>query len=469
MAAEGMTKIQAIEPLPSISQRLSLRQHLAARACGTSLFAADATLDLAEVATTSRLPLAGITPDSTILLRTKAQLGFTLALIDLDGHAGRLILCPPDLSAANTLQVAIDHHVTHVYDDSTLEHLPLPQGIVRLAHGADPQPLAASQPLCDTQWLLFTSGTSGTPKLVAHSFAALTGAIAPPDASACIVWGTFYDVRRYGGLQMLLRALTGGGSMVLSQHSEPIAAFIARLSAAGVTHLAGTPSHWRQALMSRDLTKLQPRYVRLSGEIVDQSVLDALKAAFPGVSVGHAFASTEAGVAFEVNDGLAGFPASWLGAAGKVEMRVRNGTLHLRSGRTALAYAAAGGNLHDDEGFVDTGDLVEQRGERMYFAGRASGMINVGGLKVAPEEVEAVINSITDVRQSRVRARKNPLTGALVAAEVVAATGCDEAELRGRILSACRSALDKHKVPVSLAFVASLPMSAAGKLERRDA
>lgn len=469
MAVEGITKLRASAPLPAIGPRLSLRQHLAGRAHGTMLLAADTTLELASVAATSHLPLADITPDATILLRTKDQLGFTLALIDLDGHAGRLILCPPDLSASNTMQVLINHHVTHVYDDTNLEDLPLPPGVGRLEPGATPQPVATCKPFCDTQWLLFTSGTSGTPKLVAHSFAGLTGAIAPSDPGARIVWGTFYDVRRYGGLQMLLRALTGGGSMVLSHHGEAMAAFINRLSAAGVTHLAGTPSHWRQALMSRDLTRLQPRYLRLSGEIVDQAVLDALKAAFPGVPVGHAFASTEAGVGFEVDDGLAGFPACWLGAPGKVEMRVCNGTLHLRSGRTALAYAGAGGNLHDDEGFVDTGDLVEQRGERMYFAGRASGIINVGGLKVAPEEVEAIINGIADVRQSRVRARKNPITGALVAAEVVAAMGYDEAELRARILSACRAALDSHKVPVSLTFVASLPISASGKLERRDA
>ncbi len=457
----------ALDVTPDL--RVTLAQRVAARAGGARLFAADAGLDLAEIAATRHLALEGITSASTVMLRTRDQHDFVVALINLDGHAGRLILCPPDIGAASAVQVMVDHGVTHVYDEATLEGLALPAGVRALAPATGSRRVARPAPGCDTQWLMFTSGTSGTPKLVAHGFAGLTGAIAPVAASAGVVWGTFYDVRRYGGLQMLLRALTGGGSMVLSQSGEPMAAFIARLSAAGVTHLAGTPSHWRQALMHPDLTRLKPRYLRLSGEVVDQPVLDALKAAFPGVPVGHAFASTEAGVAFEVNDGLAGFPASWIGAPGKVEMRVLHGTLHLRSARTASAYAGAGGVLHDAEGFVDTGDLVEQRGERMYFVGRASGVINVGGLKVAPEEVEAVINSVARVRQSRVRARKSPLTGALVAADVVAVAGSDEAALRADILSTCRAILPRHKVPVSLTFVAELPMTAGGKLERRHA
>ena len=66
------------------------------------------------------------------------------------------------------------------------------------------------------------------------------------------------------------------------------------------------------------------------------------------------------------------------------------------------------------EGFVDTGDIVERRGDRYYFVGRRGGIINVGGLKVHPEEVEAIINRHPDVRMSLVHSRKNPITGAAV-------------------------------------------------------
>ncbi len=162
---------------------------------------------------------------------------------------------------------------------------------------------------------MLTSGTSGVPKIVSHTLEGLTGAIVAdgPARGAPPVWATFYDIRRYGGLQIFLRAILGGGSMVLSEPGEPIADYVARLNASGVTHISGTPSHWRKLLMSGSASGFSPRYVRLSGEIADQAVLDGLSRAFPAASIGHAYASTEAGVGFAVNDGLEGFPASLLG------------------------------------------------------------------------------------------------------------------------------------------------------------
>src|SRR5207253_5002636 len=125
--------------------------------------------------------------------------------------------------------------------------------------------------------------------------AALTGAIAPLPADAPRpTWATFYDIRRYGGLQIFLRAMLAGASLVLSQPGEAIAAHLARLGAAGVTHISGTPSHWRGVLMSQIPPSFSPRYIRLSGEIADQAVLDGLKQAFPQAGIGHAYASTEA-------------------------------------------------------------------------------------------------------------------------------------------------------------------------------
>ena len=172
--------------------------------------------------------------------------------------------------------------------------------------------------------------------------------------------------------------------------------------------------------MSPDARAIAPRYIRLSGEIADQAILNALRSFYPQASVGHAFASTEAGVGFEVNDGLEGFPASMVGAPGDVHIKVADGSLRIRSARNAIGYVGEEhSSLTDDEGFVDTGDMVERRGDRYYFLGRRSGIINVGGLKVYPEEVEAAINRHPAVRMSRVRSRKSPITGSLVAADVV--------------------------------------------------
>jgi acyl-CoA synthetase (AMP-forming)/AMP-acid ligase II len=289
-----------------------------------------------------------------------------------------------------------------------------------------------------------------------------------------VVWGTFYDIRRYGGLQIFLRAVLGHRSLVLSSAGESVADHLTRLGALGVTHLSGTPSHWRRALMSPYIRGIAPRYIRLSGEIADQAILNTLQSFYPNSAIGHAFASTEAGVAFEVNDGLEGFPAGLLGGRGEVEMKVGNNSLQIRSSRTASRYLdVESGNLADEEGFVDTGDVVELRAGRYYFLGRRNGAINVGGLKVYPEEVEAVINRHPAVRLSMVRSRRNPLTGALVSADVVLKeipNGPDPVvEFESEILKLCRQSLPSHKIPVTNRFVPTLMVAATGKLVRHHA
>jgi acyl-CoA synthetase (AMP-forming)/AMP-acid ligase II len=330
-------------------------------------------------------------------------------------------------------------------------------------------------PRLRTEWLLMTSGTTGVPKLVVHNLAGLTAAIrarSPADGAA--VWGTFYDIRRYGGLQIFLRAVLGGASLVLSSTGEPVAEHLARLARHGVTNLSGTPSQWRRALMSPAIRGIAPNYVRLSGEIADQAVLDALRAVFPHAVVGHAYASTEAGVAFDVNDGLAGFPADYVGTVRDgVQMKVEDGSLRIRSPRTAARYAGGRGELADAEGFVDTGDIVERRGDRYYFVGRKGGIINIGGLKVHPEEVEAVINGHPQVRMSLVRRRPNPITGSVVVADVVLKSDgqgapAQQIELKDDILKLCRAELPRHKVPAAISFVPALAVAPTGKVLRHE-
>jgi acyl-coenzyme A synthetase/AMP-(fatty) acid ligase len=175
-----------------------------------------------------------------------------------------------------------------------------------------------------------------------------------------------------------------------------------------------------------------------------------------------------------VNDGLEGFPAAMMGKGRDgVEMKVEDGSLLIRSTRTAHAYvgkkAAA---LTDGDGFVDTGDMVELRGDRYHFVGRRGGIINIGGLKVHPEEIEAVINRHAEVRMSRAKSRRSPITGAIVVADVVLVDGEDlgrSDQIRAKILADCKASLPSHKVPAVIKFVPSLDITAAGKLARHDA
>jgi acyl-coenzyme A synthetase/AMP-(fatty) acid ligase len=436
------------------------------------LIGASSSVTYADLAAKSGLGAGRASLDgASVLVRTRTQIAAAQALVELDGLARRLVLCPPDLDMAHLDGVidraGIDAVVT---DDDAFDHPALP--VHRLTPPTAPVGDPSSQ-IRTTEWLMFTSGTTGAPKMVIHTLGGLTGAIGPRRADAApIVWGTFYDIRRYGGLQILLRALTWAATMVLSDADEPMGDFLGRVAAAGVTHQSGTPSHWRWALMNPELGRIQPRYVRLSGEIADQAVLDSLKAFFPNAAIGHAYASTEAGVGFEVTDGLEGFPAAFVGTAGPVEMKVEDGSLRIRSDRTASAYAGHDAVLIDADGFVDSDDMVELRGDRYYFAGRRGGIINIGGLKVHPEEIEAVINRHPAVHMSLVRARRSPITGALVVADIVLtepAKDLDPAALKAEILAFCREGLAAYKAPSSVKFVSGLAVTAGGKLDRQHA
>jgi acyl-CoA synthetase (AMP-forming)/AMP-acid ligase II len=402
----------------------------------------------------------------SVLLRSRDQLSAALALIDLDGLAKRIVICPPDFDPAHLNHVVERARIDLVVcDDDTLVPAEFHLRTVRIG---TPRPSnAAIDGGLVTEWVMFTSGTTGAPKMVVHGLAGLTGAIGPVQDDEPRVWGTFYDIRRYGGLQILLRALVGGHSIVFSRAGEAPAEALSRLAQHGVTHLSGTPSHWRRALNSRPaLAAISPRYVRLSGEIADQAVLDALKAQFPQASVGHAYASTEAGVGFEVTDGLEGFPAHYIDRpVGAVDLRVVEGSLQLRSLRTACRYVG-GDRVPAADGFVDSGDMVERRDDRFYFVGRRGGVINVGGLKVHPEEIEAVINRHRAVLSSRVAGRKNPITGAVVTADVVLEHGVDAEAVKNEILADCRETLEPFKTPAIIRVVPSLEMTDAGKLMR---
>jgi acyl-coenzyme A synthetase/AMP-(fatty) acid ligase len=405
----------------------------------------------------------------SILLALPSQLATITAMIALDGIARRIILWPYDLPHAQIPAIVESAAVDFVVTD-----WPMPGTANALAVTPTRQAHTAMIPPGLTEWVLFTSGTTGRPKMVVHTLESLAGHIAAPTHGDGPVWCTFYDIRRYGGLQVALRALLGGGSLVLSCPDEAPAAFLARAAAAGATHFLGTPSHWRRALMTDAAQSISPDYVRLSGEVADQVILDKLRETYPGAAIVHAFASTEAGLGFEVADGLAGFPAAVVEqAAGQAEIRIHNGALQIRSARNAAGYLNGQISLLAGEaGFVDTGDVVEQRDGRYYFAGRRDGTVNVGGQKVHPEEVEAVINRHPEVEMSLVTGRRSPITGAIVVADVVfreSSRGHAPRALEADIKAFCRDHLPPHKVPASVRAVPHLDIAPSGKLVRLSA
>lgn len=464
------------------SNWLSLRSTL--QGVGSSsarcLYGAGANITFHELASGSALygrgrELLG----RSVLIATASQFTAAAVMVELDGIARRIVICPPDLpmehvpyviETADVDTIVSDRETVGIGGHRPLLFCPCTQQIEAGVHRRN---LSDGQ---RTEWVLLTSGTTGVPKLVSHTLASLAGAIEPGDNSdEPVIWSTFYDIRRYGGLQIFLRAALTGRSLVLMGENESTPDFLARAGSLGVTHISGTPTQWRRALMSTAAHLIQPRYVRLSGEIVDQAILNRLMVLYPEARIVHAFASTEAGVAFEVKDCIAGFPVDTIELTPDVDMEIEEGTLRIRSARNASCYLGSHApELKGEDGFIDTKDTIELRDNRYYFTGRSDGIINVGGLKVYPEEIEAVINRHSKVEMSLVRAKKNSITSSVITADIVLRTEAgdgdhDAAALRSSIMQFCRGALAPYKVPVIINIVPTLAVSGSGKMMRRNA
>lgn len=401
-----------------------------------------------------------------VLIRTKGQMEAVIAVLALDGTARRILLCPPDVSDEHIPQLMRDGEADCILSDADID----------LATDLSSQDVTPPSRHINTEWVLFTSGTSGVPKLVLHNLASLTAPLGDGPAIDGAVWSTFYDIRRYGGLQILLRAFCCGGSLVLSESDEPVSVFLDRLADANVTRISGTPTHWRRVLMSGAAARIAPNVVRLSGEMAGQDILDRLRATYPLAAVEHVFASTEAGVAFGVADGRAGFPMAVLNASpARPAVCVDDGVLRIRSRAAASRYLGeTAPKLLDTDGFVTTGDIVERLDDRYVFVGRQNGVVNVGGFKVHPEEVEAVINRHPAVAMCRVWSRPNAVVGTLIAADIVLAAGKDGTSrdfsgIKKEIMAECRARLAAHKVPVHISEVTEILMTSGGKIGRRHA
>jgi acyl-CoA synthetase (AMP-forming)/AMP-acid ligase II len=235
------------------------------------------------------------------------------------------------------------------------------------------------------------------------------------------------------------------------------------------THLSGTPTFFRLLLSTAQpdlLAGLSLKQITLGGEPVDQPILDALRRRFPDALMTHIYASTEAGVGFSVHDGKAGFPASYLGTTGgATQLRIVDDELQVHTRGGMRRYLDEPRESFDDA-WLATGDLVRVDEDRVYFLGRRSERINVGGNKLSPAEVEQVLHGIEGIRGARVYGRPNPLTGQIVCADIVLPPGADAGEMRLRILSTCRAQLPAYKVPRILRFVERLEMTPAGKTAR---
>lgn len=418
------------------------------------------------------VPPLAVDPVAIVAICCQDPAGFIAELLALDGAVAGLLLLAPALPAETINALMVQAGASALRTDRLdLAGIEPPAGVgnmreTQLSWGETQPSWGETQPSRgETRWLMTTSGTTGIPKIVRHSLASLSRsvrAMAPPLPK----WGLVYEPSRFAGLQVVLQALLGGGELIAPDPSHDVGERLRFLARHGCTHLSATPTLWRKLLMLPEAALLAPQQVTLGGEIADAGILKALGVRYPGARITHIYASTEAGVGFSVKDGRPGIPASYLGdGIGGARLRVRGGELWIRPPGDDH-WSRADHIESDAEGYLRTGDLVREDGDRVYFLGRDSSVINIGGTKVHPEDVEAIINEHPDVAAAQVSSRPNPLVGALLTLTVAPNAGIDAVAFKASVKQWCKDRLPREAQPATIKVVDAIAVTAAGKTAR---
>lgn len=388
---------------------------------------------------------------------------FVLALIALDGHVKQLMILPEELQGETKTELLNRANIDYLFDGKELINL----NKINLDK-ADTEEIHDDQ---RTRWILTTSGTTGTPKLIVHTLASLTGTTQTNiEKGGLFCWGLTYDPARFAGIQVILQVLLSGSRLVITKSQNPFDGTLDVFVKGKVNALSATPSWWRKLLMSEIAESLHLTRITLGGEIADQTLLTQLKKCYPEAKITHVYASTEAGVGFSVKDGRAGFPAGWLdNNTMGIQLKV-SAENHLLIKPKVIATGKEIDSRLSNEGYLDTEDMVEILGGRVLFKGRASGAINIGGNKVNPEEVEAVIRQVSGVQEVVIKGKENPIMGQIIIAEVLLEkkpSSTDEKKAaKEKIYAVCKSKLATYKLPAVIKFVESFAYNSTGKLQR---
>jgi acyl-coenzyme A synthetase/AMP-(fatty) acid ligase len=299
--------------------------------------------------------------------------------------------------------------------------------------------------------ILFTSGSTGEPKGVVHDFGRLLVKFHARRPAMRTLNFLLFD--HWGGLNTLLHCLANGSPVVLPE-TRTAESICRLLEEHRVELLPASPTFLNMLLLSkaydgRDLSAL--RVITYGSEPMPHSTLAGLRAAFPNAELRQTYGLIELGVLrakSQSSDSL------WVKVGGEgYDLRVVDGLLQIKADSAMLGYLNAPSPFTDDGYFV-TGDRVELNGEYLRILGRESELINVGGQKVFPAEVEGVLLECDMVEEAVVYGDRHPLTGKIVCADVQLRGTHDEAEARRIIKRFCSERLESFKVPVKVRFVA---------------
>ena len=295
--------------------------------------------------------------------------------------------------------------------------------------------------------VLFSSGTSGEPKAAVHDFIGLLKKFRTRRKSLRTINFLLFD--HWGGLNTMFYILSNGGTVITAKNRDPdsVCSLIEKYK---IELLPSTPTFLNLLLISgayQNYNLNSLKIISYGTEPMSKNTLSRVKNKFPNVRLIQTYGLIELGVMrskSEKNDSL------WVKVGGEgYQTRIINNILQIKADSAMLGYLNAPSPFTKD-GYFITGDKVLQKGDYIKILGRDSEIINVGGQKVYPQEVENIIQEMDNVLDVTVFGESNPLIGNIVCANVVLSVDEDKMVFSTRLKKFCVTKMEKYKVPVKV-------------------
>jgi acyl-CoA synthetase (AMP-forming)/AMP-acid ligase II len=299
--------------------------------------------------------------------------------------------------------------------------------------------------------ILFSSGSTGKPKAMVHNFDNLINSYKDKkEKSLNMIIFLMFD--HIGGLNTLLNILSTGSSMIIPENRNPddICKLIQDYK---ITVLPSSPTFLNLILMSNshnkyDLSSL--KMITYGTETMPDSLLNRLKDIFPKVKFLQTFGTSETGIA---NTKSKASNSTFMKIEDlDLEYKIVENELWLKSKTQILGYLNSSMDSFTKDGWFKTGDLVETLDDDyLKIIGRNKEVINVGGQKVLPSEVESIILSMKEIDDCMVYGEKNIITGETVVCDVVCKNEIQN--IKVLIRKFCKDKLDNYKIPTKVNIV----------------
>lgn len=297
--------------------------------------------------------------------------------------------------------------------------------------------------------ILFSSGTTGEPKAAVHDLVPMLKKYNMPGKKIKSIAFLLFD--HIGGFNTVMHNISNGGTMITvkERSADEVCKAIEKYK---VEVLPTSPSFINMILYSRIYEKYDIASLRLvtyGTEPMPEATLIAFNNLFPNICLKQTYGLSELGIMRTQSENS---HSLWIKLGDDThKIDIREGILWIKTEMAMLGYLNAESPF-DNNGWFNTKDKVEVKGEYIKILGRESEVINIGGEKVYPAEVESIILEVDGVKDVVVSSEKNPVLGNIVVAKVVLQEDLDEKEYKKNIKKHCARNLEKYKIPVKMYF-----------------